>query len=121
MTIELATNTENSFLEVTASGKLSAEDYDHFEPGVEALIEKAGGKIKILFLMHDFHGWELGAVWEDIKFATKHCRDIEKIAMVGEKAWEKWMAMICKPFTMSKVRYFDAGEVAAARQWLVEG
>jgi hypothetical protein len=31
-------------------------------------------------------------MWEDIKFATVHCRDIEKLAMVGEEAWEKWMA-----------------------------
>ena len=49
-------------------------------------------------------GWDLGAVWEDIKFATRHCRDIEKIAMVGEHAWEKWMATICKPFTMSSTK-----------------
>ena len=87
------------------------------EPGVEKLIE-ASGKIKVLFIMHDFHGWDTGAVWEDVKFAAKHCRDIEKIAMVGEMAWEKWMAVICKPFTMSSVKYFDANEEVAARQWL---
>jgi len=121
MAIELKMDPDNAFLECAASGKLSAEDYERFEPAVTGLIEKAGGKIKILFQMHDFHGWELGAIWEDIKFATKHCRDIEKIAMVGEKTWEKWMSIICKPFTMSKIRYFDAGEVAAARQWLAEG
>lgn len=120
MAIELTTKPEAALLEVTASGKLTAEDYGHFEPAVVELIGKSG-KIKVLFQMHDFHGWELGAVWEDIKFATKHCRDVEKIAMVGEKTWEKWMAVICKPFTMSKVRYFDSGESAAARQWLVEG
>jgi len=40
--------------------------------------------------------------------------------MVGEHAWEKWMAMICKPFTMSDIRYFDAGDTAAAQKWLAE-
>lgn len=118
MAIELNENVEAKLLEVQASGKLSKEDYEHFEPAVSGLIESAG-KIKVLFVMHDFHGWEMGAVWEDIKFATHHCRDIEKIAMVGENAWEKWMATICKPFTMSSIKYFDAGEEEAAREWLI--
>ena len=117
MALELTKNAGAKLLEVKASGKLSKEDYEHFEPAVSGLIESAG-KIKILFVMHDFHGWEIGAVWEDIKFATRHCRDIERIAMVGESAWEKWMATICKPFTMSSIRYFDAEEDEAAREWL---
>jgi hypothetical protein len=117
MALELTEDVEAKVLEVKASGKLTKEDYEHFEPAVSGLIE-ASGKIKILFVMHDFHGWDLGAVWEDIKFATRHCRDIERIAMVGEHTWEKWMAAICKPFTMSSIRYFDAEEEEAAREWL---
>ena len=117
MAIELSENGADKLLEVQVSGKLSAADYEAFEPAVDKLIESSG-KIKILFVMRDFHGWELGAVWEDIKFATKHCRDIEKIAMVGEKTWEKWMSTICKPFTMSSIKYFDAEEQEAAQQWL---
>jgi hypothetical protein len=117
MTLELNESQDNRLLEVKVSGKLSKEDYELFEPAVEKLITDSG-KISILFIMHDFHGWELGAVWEDIKFAAKHCRDIEKLAMVGEKTWEKWMATICKPFTMSKIKYFDIGDEVAARTWL---
>jgi SpoIIAA-like len=117
MAIELAEIADGKTLEVRVSGKLTSEDYHHFEPAVDALIQKVG-KIKILFIMHDFHGWEIGAVWEDIKFATTHCTKIAKIAMVGEKAWEKWMSVICKPFTMSSIKYFEAGEVDPARQWL---
>ena len=117
MSIELIENVGGKLLEVKVSGKLSAEDYETLEPGVEKMIE-ASGKIKILFTMHDFHGWEVGAVWEDIKFAAKHCRDIDKIAMIGESSWEKWMSAICKPFTLSSIKYFDAGEEQAAREWL---
>lgn len=119
MTIELVENPEQATLQVGASGKLSADDYETLAPAVSQFIDSAG-KIKILFVMQDFHGWEPGAVWEDIKFATKHCRDIDKIAMIGEKDWERWMAMICKPFTMSKIKYFDAGQEDEARAWLAE-
>ena len=117
MSIELNECLETGTLQVSASGKLSADDYETFEPAVSKLIESSG-KIKVLFVMHDFHGWEPGAVWEDIKFATKHCHDIERIAMVGEKDWERWMSTICMPFTMSKIEYFESGQQEQARQWL---
>ncbi len=117
MAIEISENVGAKLLEVIASGKLSVQDYEHFEPAVAGLIDTVG-KINILFIMHEFHGWEMGAVWEDIKFATKHCSDIDKIAMVGESNWEKWMATICKPFTMASVKYFDVGEQQSAREWL---
>lgn len=118
MAIEIVEDFENKLLVVKASGKLSSDDYELLEPGVEKLIASSG-KIKILFVMHDFHGWSVGAVWEDTKFATKHCQDIEKVAMVGESTWEKWMATICKPFTMSTIKYFDAGQEEQARTWLL--
>jgi hypothetical protein len=107
------------FLTIELSGKLTADDYEAFVPKVDAIVQE-NGSIRILMKMHDFHGWEMGAMWEDIKFATKHCRDVERIAMVGDKSWEKWMAMICKPFTMSKIKYFDDGQQDEARQWLTE-
>ena len=47
-------------------------------------------------------------LWDDIKFSTTHCTKIERIALVGEKKWEEWMAKVCKPFTMAKIKYFDA-------------
>ena len=119
MAIQLSENAENKMLDVRVSGKLTANDYESFEPAVQGLIDQVE-KIKILFVMHDFHGWEMGAVWEDIKFATKHCRDISKIAMVGESDWEKWMSMICKPFTLSSIKYFDAADEDAAVAWLAE-
>ena len=46
--------------------------------------------------------------------------DPERLAMVGETAWEKGMAVVCKPFTMAKIRYFDAAEIDAAWQWIQE-
>jgi hypothetical protein len=105
-------------LVIRASGKLSKEDYEHFVPEVERLIEQEG-KIRLLFEMHDFHGWEAGALWEDIKFDLKHFADIKRLAMVGEKKWEKWMAKFCQPFTSAEIRYFDQSHMDEARRWIV--
>ena len=101
------------------SGKLHDEDYKKFVPLVDAEIAKEG-KINILAQFHDFQGWDAKALWDDIKFSTTHCTKIKRIALVGEKKWEKWMAGVCKPFTMAKIRYFDGTQVDAAKKWLSE-
>jgi len=105
---------------VQASGKFSKEDYQHFVPEVERLISKFG-KIRIVFEMQDFHGWEAGALWEDIKFDWKHFSDIERLAIVGDKKWEEWMAKFCKPFTTATIRYFDAAQAEEAQVWIEAG
>jgi len=99
------------------TGKLHDEDYQKFVPVVEEAV-KSHGKIRLLAQFEDFHGWDLKALWDDIKFSTKHCTDVERIALVGDKQWERWMAAVCKPFTMAKIRYFDAKDAAAAWHWL---
>jgi len=75
-------------------------------------------KVKILFSMKDFTGWDAGALWEDIKFDIKHFGDIDRLAMVGDKKWEEGMAWFCKPFTTAKVAYFDQSQIETAQAWL---
>jgi len=101
------------------SGKLHDADYQTFVPLVDAEIAK-DGKVRILAQFHDFSGWDAKALWDDIKFSTTHCTKIDRIALVGEKSWEKWMATVCKPFTMAKIKYFDVAEMDAAKAWLAE-
>jgi hypothetical protein len=101
------------------SGKLHDEDYKKFVPLVDAEIAKEG-KVRVLAQFHGFQGWDLHALWDDIKLSTTHCTKIERIALVGDKTWEQWMAKVCKPFTRAKIRYFDASEIEAAKAWLAE-
>lgn len=118
--IEPLPQSSDKVLGFRMSGKLHDEDYKTFVPMVDEAIAKSG-KVRLLAEFHDFHGWDLKALWDDIKFSTTHCTKIERIALVGEKSWEKWMAGVCKPFTMAKIRYFGPGETAAATAWLAEG
>jgi hypothetical protein len=101
------------------SGRLHDEDYKSFVPTVESFLA-AEGKARLFVEFDDFHGWDMRAVWDDTKFAFKHYSDFDRIAMVGDRRWEKWMAQVCKPFTKAKVRYFDASQVEDAWAWLRE-
>lgn len=119
MPLEIIQIGESNLVETHLTGKLAKEDYAHFVPTIEALIQQHG-KLRLLVEMHDFHGWTGAAVWEDVKFDMKHFTDIERIAMVGETKWQHGMAIFCKPFTSAEVQYFDHLQMDEARRWVAE-
>jgi len=101
------------------SGKLHDEDYRQFVPAMETILT-AEGKVRLFLQFDDFHGWDLHAAWNDVRFGRKHYSDFERIAMIGDRNREEWMAIVCRPFTEAEVKYFDRGEVDAAWKWLEE-
>jgi hypothetical protein len=117
MAIKLNEKNGGKVLEVQVNGKLTHDDYQHFVPKFEQMA-KQHGKTRVLFEMMDFHGWEGAALWDDIKFDLNHFSDIERLAMVGDRKWEKGMSVFCRPFTTAQVRYFDRAAADEARQWL---
>lgn len=119
MSVRMEETQDGKVLEAHLEGTLAKDDYARFVPEFERLFAKHG-KLRVLVVMHDFHGWKIGALWEDIKFDVKHFRDIERIAIVGEKKWQEWMSAFCRPFTTAKVRYFGFDQVEAARTWIGE-
>ncbi len=120
MAVVLNEKDGGKILEVQVSGKLAHLDYQHFVPVFEKNV-KQHGKIRVLFEMVEFHGWEAAALWDDLKFDLKHFRDIERLALLGDKKWEKGMSVFCKPFTTATIRYFERVQAATARAWLAEG
>ncbi len=120
MSIDLNEESAGTVLVIKLSGKLTKQDYERFVPEVERLVSQHG-KIRMLVQMHDFHGWTLSAMWEDVKFAMKEFAHIERLALVGHSKWEAGMAVFCKPFTTATVRYFDESKSDEARKWINEG
>lgn len=119
MPIELTEENQGKLLAIRVSGTLGKADYAEFVPTFEDALHQRG-KLRVLFDMVDFHGWDVSAAWQDTKFGVKHFADIERLAMVGETRWQHGMALFCKPFTKASVRYFDRADAAKARDWLGE-
>jgi hypothetical protein len=119
MPIQLNEGDGGKFLTVHVSGILAQADYKQFVPKFERLVRQHG-KLHLLFDMTGLHGLEAAAIWEEIKFDTQHLADIKRCAMVGDKQWQHVMTVICKPFTMAIVQYFDHTDTAAAREWLTQ-
>lgn len=125
-------------LQFELHGVLSWEDYDRLTPEIERIVAEYG-KIRVLVIMHDFHGWDRGALWEAIKWNSKHFRHLERLAVVGEKSvevrnmsgafdlrydkkvrWQRWLTNLYRPFTDAEVRYFTPDEIDEARRWINE-
>ncbi len=119
MTLQLTEENGGKVVVVHVSGKLVKADYEHFVPEIERLVRQHG-KLRMLFDMTDFHGWEVSAAWEDFKFGIEHFADIKRLAMVGDNEWQHGMAIFCKPFTKAQVCYFDHAKAVEARKWLEE-
>jgi len=117
MPLEIHDMNTGTFMEVHVSGKLTKGDYETFVPEVERLIREHG-KLRVLFDMQDFHGWDVSALWDDIKFDLRHFRDIGRLALVGDRKWEAGMALFCRPFTTATMKYFDRAQLAEARDWI---
>ena len=98
---------------------LKREDYDHFVPQVEKIMESRD-KINLLIILKDFSGWTAGALWEDAKFGIRHFDDIERLAIVGDTTWQKAMTGFVKPFTRANVKYFDIADLEQAENWINE-
>lgn len=112
--------TEGDFVALELSDKLTEMDFQVITPELQAQIEEYH-KIALFVEMKDFHGWTGSAFWADTKFDLKHHNDFSRIAMVGDKKWEEWMARLSKPFTSAMVRYYDVSERDMAMRWASGG
>jgi len=118
MPIQIEKETDDVVV-IRATGKLTKEDFLHFKPQFEqTLLER--GKLRVLFDMTAFEGWEPKGFWEETKFDIKHNGDIRRMAVIGDEKWHHTLITIFKPFVAARVRYFQRGEADQARHWLLE-
>lgn len=107
------------FLSLKAMGKLTHEDYQMITPMLDSALNAVDEpKLKVLFDGTELEGWELRAAWDDFKIGLKHGSEFEKIAIVGNKNWQKVAAKIGTWFISGSARYFD--ETNDALAWLDE-
>jgi hypothetical protein len=108
---------DGNLVRVEVSGTLTQKDYDELIPSWKQTIARHG-KMRLLFVMKDFHGWEPSAAWKDLRFDLKHGENVERVAMVGEKKWQQWISNLGALFAKTEVRYFDESNLTDAECWV---
>ncbi len=106
---------ESHILALRISGKLVEDDYTHFLPRLDNILQKEK-KISLLLILEDFEGWSAKAVLKDIQTGWTHDDDFLRIAIVGENNWQKLIASFGNLFMDTQIRYFN--KKSDAIEWL---
>ncbi len=103
---------------IRVSQQLTEEDYKTLIPLWENAIQKSG-KIRMLWQMENFKGWNPQALLDDLKFDFKHNQDVERLAIVGQNWWKNGITKVTDLiFTSSETRYFEPSQLQQAWAWL---
>ena len=98
-------------------GKVTAEDYQQLNQEVQALVDQHDD-VCLLLDLQEFAGEEANAWLPDMKFGHRFHDKIKKMAIVGDKRWEKWLTALAHPFYAKDAKLFHSGEIDKAWSWL---
>lgn len=105
------------FMALSISGKFTHEDYERFVPMVENILKDCKEpSISVLADIRKFEGWEIHAMWDDLKFSLKHFTKFNKIAVVGNKKWEEFIVKISNLWTPYEIVFFE--DYDEATEWV---
>jgi SpoIIAA-like len=109
------------YLVCRISGTFTKADFEAAAPQIENELELREGRLRLMVVLENFHGWDAGALWEEMKFNADHDGQLGRIAVLGDSASEEWGVTLANPFFGSEMRFYAMDDRAAARTWLTEG
>lgn len=119
--IEVLEDFPDAVLAVTASDRVTAEDYrDVLTPAVE---DKLTRHPQLRFLYHlgpGFRRFTTTALWDDARLGFHHLRDFERIAVVTDIDWLGKLASAAGKTLGLEIRNFANAELQTARGWICE-
>ena len=123
--IEQLTDLPPGVLGFRASGKIGSAEYREMMKPIYDALER-GEKLNIYFeLAGDFHGLDLGALWQDMKAAGSvglmHRSSWQRMALVTDEDWVRHGASAFGWLAPGELKLFEPPEADAARAWVGEG
>jgi hypothetical protein len=115
------------YIRIHATGRLSSSDYDAMEPALEAELARRALRqaqderrgTPLLLDLTGWRGWTAGGLGREIRFDLKHRKSFPRIAILGNRAWHKWLTCAAKPLFSGEMRYFDAVRAKEAVEWVI--
>lgn len=115
--IEQMSESSGNVVGYRVSGTVGPGDYQELVPRFEELVAREGS-VRVLMDMTGFKTESPSAWRADLHFGREFHGSIERLAIVGEKWWEKLMARFCAPFYAKEARFFHTADMIAAWEWL---
>jgi len=95
------------------------DDNEKMEPEVNALVQKEGN-VRILFSLTGFKWEQIKTLVANLKLGHMFHEKIQRMAIVGDKTWKKWITHLARPFYAKEAKYFQSTDMAKAWSWLKE-
>lgn len=116
--IEAVNHTSPEVLALRVYKKITSEDLEQLIPLLENQIHNHEDP-HLLLTMEDFEGWENAeAFLEDLEMDRQYIGHFDRIAVVGQKKWQKWGTKLINPLSSEEIKYFPIDKVENAREWV---
>lgn len=102
------------------SDSLTEDDYDTFVSTLKQSLEQHT-TTRFLCVLDGVEGWEPEEKWEQLAFDVRHVSDLDKVAIVGDDLWERWVDKVNLLFPASQIQTYDADDYDEALQWVRGG
>jgi len=119
--IDIMKDLPANVLGISAEGKITTDDYVKIIiPALEEKL-KSNKTFRLLYYIGpDFTGIELGALFDDIKVATKHVSALERIAIITDNVMINSFAKMFRHFISAESRVFNNKDLEEAKKWIKE-
>jgi hypothetical protein len=96
---------------------ITAADYETLVPQIAALVGEHDN-IRLLLDLTAF-GHEAPEAWlPDLHFGHEFRKNIDRLAIVGDKAWATWLTRLAGAFYAHDAKHFESAEMDAAWEWV---
>jgi hypothetical protein len=100
------------------SGLLSREEFAFAEDELTIALARIGSA-RLLCVLKEFQGWNIGGDWHNTDFYEKHGDAIKRIAIVGDERWRDLALMFASAdLRRAPVKFFAGHSLVTARAWL---
>ncbi|MFL6722173.1 MAG: STAS/SEC14 domain-containing protein [Sphingomonas sp.] len=101
-----------SFMRIGASGRLTADDYDRFEPAFAAELGRRTPPVPLLLDMRGFAGWTPAGLLRDLAWDVRNRRTFSRIAVIGDRWWHGWITTAGAPLFRAPMKFFRNADQA---------
>jgi hypothetical protein len=111
-------NVPENIVALKISEGINQKDFENISLILENAIKNSGTIRLLLMIEHYRSFFSSASLYEDLKFAHLYSENIERMAVVGDRAWKSTWVAIFGLFSGFQTNYFDKTEINEAWKWL---
>ncbi|MDV7144268.1 STAS/SEC14 domain-containing protein [Tropicimonas sp. TH_r6] len=105
-------------VEVRLLGDIDPDAYRQAEGDLDARIRERDG-FRLLLDLTEFTGWQgISALAAHFSLVREHASLPDRVAVIGNKAWQHMAQRFMGQFLKAESRFFDEADAAQAKEWL---